>query len=163
MKTITIGFSSPKTWKVGSELIKWWGKEPYSHVFINYQDDQERDLIFEASHGMVHLSLKEHFLEDNKIIVSYDLSLTDEQYQNFRDFYYDKLGQPYNFIDLIQIVIRDTLHEIGFNIKFKESKGFICSELTSRMLQDILGYQLPKDSWMMRPDDVEKLLTSNRK
>jgi hypothetical protein len=151
MRTITIGFSSPKKFKIGAELIKWWIDKSYSHVYVGYIDDQGRSLIFHSAHGMVHLVSRCNFIKDNDIILEKDITFNTKEYQEFRDYYYDKLGNPYSYIDLLKI----PFYDMGFFTATENTSGYICSELLSEMLWLVKGVESLKQFNLMRPDDIE--------
>ena len=154
MRIIRIGFSRPKKLKIGAKLITWWLNSNYSHVYMLYTDDQGRELIFHASQGLVHLITKENFDKENETVKLVDLYLLDSNYQLFRDFYYSKLGSPYDYIDLIRVV----LHDIGIPNMGINNSGFICSELCGQMLIDLFGCNFNKPANLITPKDIEREL-----
>ena len=158
MKTIIIGFSTPNTFKIGAELIKLWTDSSFSHVYIRYIDDQDRDIVFQAAHGSVHPILYTNFIKSNKTINEYRIQFTNTEYQQLRDFYYSEMGQLYSYKELLMIVVYDTLDM--FNIKIKEDNipGYICSELAATMLQQIKGYTYNKQLNLIRPNDLYEVL-----
>jgi hypothetical protein len=158
MRTIRIGFSSPKKFKIGAELIKLWAGKSYSHTYINWVDDQGRDIIFQSAHGTVHTLLKDNFELENIIHKEIFLEITEEQYQALRDFCYYYCGQVYATSDLVIIVLYDIAIRLGGKPIFEDVEGFICSEILSLALTNILDIELPKPTYLMRPDDVEALL-----
>jgi hypothetical protein len=158
MKQLTIGFSKPIKSKIGAWLIEKWMNKPYSHVFFYYQDDQKRDLVFQAAHGLVHLISLERFLHDNKIVKTYVLDATPGEYQAFRDYYYSKLGLPYDFMDLVFVFLFKLLGKLGIKHQFPNYSGYICSELASDCLAKVFKVPLNKPANMYDPSDVEDLL-----
>jgi hypothetical protein len=57
-------------------------------------------------------------------------------------------------------VCYDIAIRLGLKPIFENMEGFICSELVSKMLNEIKGLVLPKPTYLMRPDDVETSLDS---
>jgi hypothetical protein len=157
MKTIVVGFSSPKKFKIGAYLIKWWINKPYSHVYINWTDSQDRDVVWQASNGCVHTILKQNFIKENNIVKEITLEITEEEYEKLRDFCYEHSGSVYSHSDLVTIVIYDLAIRLGLKPVFENVKGFICSELVAKMLATVFEAFLPKPDYLMRPDDVENL------
>jgi hypothetical protein len=160
MRNIIVGFSSPNKFKIGAELIKLWIKKPYSHVYVNWIDDQGRDIVWQASHGCVHTISKENFLVSNKIQKEIVFSFTEEEYQKLRDFCYNYSGSIYSITSLFLIVCYDLAIRLGLKPLFKNLEGFICSELVSRIFSEVKDLELPKPTYLMRPDDVEMSLDS---
>lgn len=128
-KNIILGFSSPKKFKIGAELIKLWqGRTDYSHVFIvEERSFVDRVLIYQASHGKVHCISKENFLKENNIIATFELSTSIDTYKNCVKYCIDNLQKEYGYLGLIKIIL---------NKKFKVSGdgagSFHCSELAAR-------------------------------
>ena len=158
MRKVTIGFSKPNTFKIGAELEKLWTNSPYSHVYVRYHDDQNRDVVFQASHGSVHPQLYVNFLSDNIMIDEFSMDFTDQEYQNMRDFYYNKMGELYAYNDLAVIFLYDCLIRLGIKFNDLSVPGYICSSLVAAMMKEVKGVKFDKPENLMRPDDVYKYL-----
>lgn len=155
---ILIGFSTPNTFKIGAWLIKKWLNSSYSHVFIRYVDNQNRDLVFQASHGMVHLITYENFLKENLVVKAYPLDLSNEEYQLFRNFYYSKLGEPYSFLDLVVIFLYDLFMRLGIpNPPSNNFKGYVCSSLCAEILSNLRNIEWNKPMNLVEPSDIENV------
>ncbi len=151
MKTLTIGFSYPRKFKIGAWLIKKWINKPYSHVYMRYTDDQGRDLIFHAAHGLVHLINFDNFFAENSLVREYKIEATEEQYQQFRDYYYSKLGLPYSY----KAILLMPLYDLGILKKVEDDSGYICSESAGEVLSSIFNTKFKKEKNLLRPDDIE--------
>ena len=158
MRNVIIGFSSPNTWKIGAEAIKWWIDAPYSHCYIRYVDDQNRDIVFEAAHGNVHPILYTNFVTHTVIIKEVSLEFTDEEYQRLRDFYYNEMGEPYAYMDLFIVFAYDICKKFGIKVQDGNIPGYICSQLAATMLAEIKGYKFDKPLNLIKPDDLFKAL-----
>ena len=124
-----IATSSPKKWKIGSALIKWYqGGTKYSHVLIinDY-------MVYQASHGWVNCCYVENFLEDNKIIDAYEVP---DEVVDF-DFVKEQIGKRYSYFQLIRIAfafIVKILFGVKLKLKQNGNKRFICSEFVGKAL-----------------------------
>lgn len=148
---IIIGAS--KNNKIGSRLISWWMNAPYSHVYIRWHlNTQDRDVVYHAAHGMVHFREFNKFSKENTTTREFVLNITDEQFQKLSQKCIDLSGEKYPPVELFQIFISDITKG---RVKFKDQKGYICSELLSILLFD-LGVLFTKPSFLMRPDDIIK-------
>jgi hypothetical protein len=156
---IIVGYSYPRRFKIGAFLISWWMKRPYSHVFIRYTDNQNRDLIFHAAHGTVHPILVKNFEVENKIVKEDVLFFTDEEYQQLRDIYYEKSGKLYSTKQIILMPIHDAGLACNIKIKTEDDDGYICSELVGYCLNKVKGIKFSKPFNYLRPDDIESALT----
>lgn len=157
--TILIGFSKPKAWKIGAELIKWWIQKPYSHVFVCWKSERfSRVLLYHAAHGSVHFLSLERFKESNEIVKLYEILLTEEQYKGLIQKCIDLSGIDYGYAELIKILVKDTCDLLGFQCKMVEnSRGYICSELLAELLIG-LGAVFTRPAHLVRPDQIEDSL-----
>jgi hypothetical protein len=137
--------------KIGSKLIQWWIGAPYSHVYARWHlNDQERDIVYQASHGMVHFKAFENFKKENEIVKEFELELTCDQFKKFSQHCIDLAGQPYAIIELLQIALCDFTNG---KIQFADQYGYICSELMCELLED-LGHKFNKPKYLITPKDI---------
>src|ERR1035437_10256090 len=137
MKKVIVGFSKPNTWKIGAELEMWWTNCICSHVYLRYSDDQNRDMVFQASHGTVHPQLTSNFLKENISVKEFALEFSPEEYQKMRDFYYNMMGEPYAYRDLAVIFIHDVFRKMKITFNDKSVPGYVCSSLVATMLAEV--------------------------
>ena len=150
---LIIGVS--KTNQIGSKAIQWWMKTNYSHVYARWElKTQQRDIIYHASHGMVHYQSCANFLKVNIPVKEFILEITDEQFKKFSRKCIDLAGEKYSTLQLLQIFISDIS---GGKLIFKDQSGYICSELMCELLEDI-GIKFTKPKYLVRPDDIIKAL-----
>lgn len=119
-----IATSCPNKFKIGAELIKWYqGGTKYSHILII-----KDDLVFQASHGLVHSAHIDNFLHDNVIIDFYEINdnLIDI------DFVHRQLGKKYGFLQLFVIPI---VKLIKLKWEGNGDQRFICSEFVGKALK----------------------------
>lgn len=155
MRKIIIGAS--KSCKLGSKLIQWWIEAPYSHVYARwYLSDQDREIVYQASHGMVHFKEFNNFTKENQIVKEFVIDVTCEQFQVFSQRCIDLAGQPYSVIELIQILVSDVTNG---RIHTDDQPGYICSELMTELLES-LGYKTIKPKYLVSPKDIVEFLES---
>lgn len=153
MYEVIIGAS--KNSLIGSTAIQWWIRAPYSHVYARWHlSDQERDIVYQASHGMVHFIEFSNFKNNNDVVKEIRITLTCEQFKKFSQKCIDLAGQPYSKLELLQILVCDMTNG---KIHVEDQKGYICSELMCELLED-LGYKFDKPKYLVNPRDIiEKL------
>lgn len=157
MKTIIIGAS--KNTLIGSKAIQWWMDTNYSHVYARWHlNTQNRDIIYQASHGMVHFIALENFLKTNEIVEEFELNLTDEQFAKFSSKCIDLAGQKYSKLQLVQIFLSDITNG---KIHTEDQKGYICSELMCELLEE-LGYKFDKPKYLITPKDIMETLKRDK-
>jgi hypothetical protein len=146
--------------KIGSRAIRWWIGADYSHSYVRWTlSTQERDIVYQASHGMVHFISLENFVKDNEIVEEIELDLCPESFKRFSRKCVDLAGVEYSKLQLLHIFLVDIT-----NGKFKtqDQPGYICSELMCELLED-LGYKFEKPKYLVNPKDIiECLKKANR-
>ena len=153
MRKIIIGCS--RNSKIGSRLIQWWIGAPYSHVYAKWHlNDQDKDIVYQASHGMVHFKSCCNFKKENEIVQEFEIELTCEQFKKFSAKCIDLAGEPYSRLELLQILLCDISNE---KIKFEDQPGYICSELMCELLEDV-GYKFDKPKYLVNPKDIIDIL-----
>jgi len=152
---ITIGASRKSTGiTAGSELIQLWMNVEYSHVYIRwYLNDQEREIVYQASHGSVHFQSLDNFIKDNTVIKEFGLNISDEQFKKMSQKCIDLAGQDYSVSELVQIFVNGVCPKVHFG----NINGYICSELVGELLED-LGYSFKKPTYMLTPKDIIETL-----
>lgn len=157
---IMIGFSSPNKWKLGAESIKWWSSSKYSHVYIRFESSNPKvpSTVYHAAHGMVHFRTFDKFKEDNIVIKEYTIDTTLEDRTDILVHCMELSGEPYGTMELITIFAKDLLHYLGKDLKTKDGKGYICSELVGSILIDKFGYKFDKPTYLLKPTDIDGAL-----
>lgn len=142
---------------IGSELLRWWMDTNYSHVYIRWHlNTQDRDVVYHAAHGMVHFREFNKFSKENTTTKEFILNITDEQFQKLSQKCIDLSGEKYSTAELFQIFVSDITKG---RVKFKDQKGYICSELMAEFLEDF-GIQFDKPNFLVRPDDIVNKLAA---
>ena len=136
---------------MGSRLIRWWIGAGFSHSYARWTlSTQERDIIYQASHGLVHFQALENFQNQNEIVEEIELELTQEQFKKFSKKCIDLAGVKYSKLQLLQIFITDVTKN---KMLFPDQPGYICSELMYDLLID-LGITFDKPKQLLNPKDI---------
>ena len=156
MKTIIIGFSTPKKFKLLSWLICKIQKTEYSHVYLQYHSDSlDRDIIYQASGLQVNFVGKNLFDQDHVTIAEFTLEVPDDIYTRSLQTAVDKAGFPYSIKQLFSLasylLFRKSLFEDG-------RSGYVCSELVGEMLQNEFGIKVSDDLDIVTPKDIFNIL-----
>ncbi len=137
-----IATSTPKKWKIFAELIKWYQKTPYSHVFILHDS-----LVYQASHTSVNCWYVDVFNDANNVISTYEIpdEMVDLEYVK------KQLGKGYGAGQIFELAAT-----VITGIKFKGNgdKKFICSELIGKALR------LPWVDDFTTPEQIDVYLKS---
>lgn len=119
-----IATSKPNKFKIGAWLITVYQKTAYSHVLII-----DKDLVFQASHGMVNCMYIDNFLADNTIIDKFEVpdSAVD------MEFVKKKLGIGYSYKEIFALAVKFVT---GIKLFSNHSDPkFICSEFVGDALR----------------------------
>jgi hypothetical protein len=142
--------------KIGSKLISWWLGTQYSHVYTRWHlSQQDREIVYQASHGMVHFTEVGRFMKSNKVVVEFSIPLSAEQFKVFSAKCIDLAGEKYSKAELLQIFL---YKYCGNAEKFKDHKGYICSELMGKLLVE-LGMKFDKPLFLLTPKDIVNALS----
>jgi hypothetical protein len=159
MAKVYIGFSYPKEFKLGAASIAWWIEKSYSHVYLRFEYLNSKDAIFHAAHGMIHFRSVDNFKRDNDVIKEYEIELTQLEHDNFFDDCMDLAGEVYGTIELPKILISDiVLHAFNREIRWKNGKGYICSELVGKFCIEKLKIAFNKPVFLLKPSDIDSAL-----
>lgn len=135
---IVIATSSPRKWKIGSELIKIYQNTNFSHVLIC-----KDGLVYEASHGQVHSVPFEIWRVENKLVNIYIVQ--DEAVDMDYVIRMAEENTKYGFMQIIRIAIK---YFLGLTInKNNGNSRLICSEYVGRALKLdwVTDYTSPAD------------------
>lgn len=164
---IYVGYSSPRGFKLGAEVIKLWMDTKYSHTFILYQDKETKMwLVFHAAHGSVHLLNFEAFLKNNKIINLFERPADDYQYDKFKKYLYSNLAKKYGVLQIFAIVFRRILPKFVFPyLLMNGDEQFICSELVADVELDCFNGALLLNDYidLTSPSDLMPYYVNNFK
>lgn len=162
MSRIIIGFSKPKKWKIGAAAIMLVTKSPYSHVYIKFESSIPGIpvTVYHAAHGMVHFLSEENFVKNNLQIAEYAMDTSIEERRQLLTHCMNLAGDPYGISELFKILITDALSNMGIQIKTYNGSGYICSELVGIFLANIWGVAFTKETWLLKPLDIESALLS---
>lgn len=155
MKTLKIVFTeSNKKFAVGSWLIKWWTKQPYSHVAraIEIRDWGYR--YFQASEGKVNYEFEKFFLKKHKIVKSYTISILPELDKQIKKACYEEAGNKYGTVQNIGIFLKD----IGLLKSNPWKQGRNCSELMFLEVFKQLIPNLKGNPDTIKPHEIEKII-----
>lgn len=157
MKKLRIGFSRPKTWMIGSALIRLFERAEFSHAYLRWSAESlQRDLVYQASHGMVHFVSGARFDEQAQTVREYEISLTDEQFNEVVKKCVDLAGVKYGLLQLAGMSLERLS---GLRNPFRDGdKTFVCSELVGTVLNIL--YKIDMDLEFAGPRQLEKLLSS---
>lgn len=131
MRSVIIGFSRPKKFKIGAAAIMLWMRAPYSHVYIKvYSPYLSKWLIYQASQGSVHCITSDNFEKQNTVYKEIAADVESICLRNFTKRVYELLGSPYGYVGLAKIVLR----RMGVPVSGDGNKSFHCSELVATLL-----------------------------
>jgi uncharacterized protein YycO len=162
-KTIIIGFSKPKKWKLFAKLIMIGYGKPYDHVYFKVHSDKyDRDLIYQASHLMVNFMGLAVFESENIIVKEFVLELSENSRDKVMKFAIDNVGKPYDIKGVFGLAIVRFFELLGKKIKnpFKSTgSSYYCSELVAQILSD-MGENIQGDISDLSPRDIYYYVTN---
>lgn len=156
---IIVAFTKPNPCKIGSKFISFFINRPYSHVLVYwYSKSLDRHLVYHAAKGKVHFIELNNFLKENVIVKEHRITITQDQHTSLVKKCIDLAGQKYSLSDLIVNGLYEISQKLRLKIKFKNHKGYICSELLAELLQDIYDKPFLKNCNLVNPADIDEFL-----
>lgn len=158
---IIIGFSRAKSpYKIGSKIIQWVEKRPYSHSYIRFADPiTGSHMIAQASHGYINIVNHRYFIAENEIVKEYLITCRDVAFEQLISRYItEHLGEKYGYLQLLLIGIKKIFK---FEItKYNISKFQICSEFAGNICK-LLNLKIQGNLDYLTPSDLDTLLIDN--
>lgn len=156
MRILKVGFSRPKDWKLFSQIIQWSEHAPFSHTFLRWSSETLNcELVYQASHGMVHFVSGERFDRENETVIEYCVELTDEQFNAIAKKCIELAGTKYGTLQIIGMALE---RATKVRNPFRDGpKTFVCSELVGEVLKQIM--QIDLDPEYVGPSSLERLLS----
>ena len=157
---VKIGFSKPKSkFAILSYLIRLVDRVPFSHCYVRWETSVGIDIIYEASKTNVKFRNAKYFLEEVDVVKEFSFSLTKDTYKQVLFTCLSYAGAPYSMRQLLGLGIYKL-----FGVKIKpllnDSSAFVCSEIASVVVEDILSTSLQTE--LMTPKDLYNILSSGK-
>lgn len=137
MHKIIIGFSRPIKTKIGSSLIMLLEETNFSHTFLD-----TGDYIYQECVPSMSKTKLCDFLDHNKIVESFVIYVTDDQFSDIIDFCEEclVLHVPYGKLQIVGMGLIRMINQLG--CKFKNPcadgpKTMVCSEFIGYVLRII--------------------------
>jgi len=154
---ITIGFSSPKDFKIGSYGIKKILNTPYSHVYIKVLDDCTGNyIVYEAAYGYFHCLEYDNFKAHNNIDKEYTYNITQDEYTQIMKYSQKLLQKKYGYMTVIGIYLKGKFGLKGFGDD--DDKTIICSEYAYNVLKALGMLDKIENADYITPLDVRNLV-----
>jgi len=167
MRTITVGFSRPSTWKPFAWMIMAAYRTNYDHVYIKlHTDSYQRDIIYQASSVMVNFMSPVIFQAKNVIVEEYPIQISDENYVKLMQFCIDNAGKPYSLLEVLGFACMVIAGWFGKKISnpFQESTSqFVCSVLGDYILSNFTDEAVPQDFESVDPKTLRDVLAAQKK
>ena len=163
MKELSIVFTrSKKKFAIGSYLIRWWTKKPYSHVAREGKIGFcEHHHYFQASEGQVNYEYESHFSKKHEIVKKYTILVPKEIYYSMIKESWKQAGASYGTMQNLGILIVDLLNKIGIKATNPFKSGINCSELIYRTVLQKMIPNLPYRADLIKPHQIEEIIIEN--
>lgn len=139
MKTIIVGFSTPRKPSIFSKLIRWADKTEYSHVYLYWEWPLiERQVIYQASKLAVNFESNITFDSHALRIEEYEVQLSDQCHKEIMQFCMDNSNKPYGVKEILGFAYVKICGWIGQKVHNPfptHGASFVCSKLGAEILQ----------------------------
>lgn len=157
-----IGFST--TNGIISTLIRWFTHSKVSHAYIVFNVAGEKLIIHSTEKG-VNCDFYNRFIKNNKIVVEYEISVSEEEEKLALAEAIKLLDQPYDFMAIAGFVWVLTCRTFGVKVKapFKNRSAYYCSELGLMLLKKLNMACPNMERELTSPEDLMECLDKNKK
>ena len=159
MVPIEIVFTkSKKKFPIGSWLIRWWTKQPYSHVAKRLPRRDWGHGYYQANDGKVNYEHEDVFHTHHIIVKEYKIKVEAELELAIRKSCWKETGKKYALMQNLGIFLVDVLKIIGIKINNPWKDGRNCSELlyVNVFKQMIPGLQFDENK--IKPHEIEQIV-----
>jgi lysylphosphatidylglycerol synthetase-like protein (DUF2156 family) len=165
MKQITIGFSrASTTFPIFSWLIMAVQKTNYSHVYLKYDDELSRQIMYyQASHTLVNSMSASVFLAQETVVKEFTFNVSDKSFTACLQFAANQSGKPYGVEEIFGLALCTLALSINIKIDnpLKDAgTTWICDQLIAALLNTCENVTLPMPLNDMLPKDVYALVSS---
>lgn len=152
MEKIYIDFTTPKKFSLFSAGIKYVQRTKYSHVRFRFDG-----AIFEATRGGVNFINESEHKSKTLIIESYEVKLTDQEYDQFLRICNRYKGTPYGSWQIVGFIYAN-FFGLRRNPLGNSSKTQICSEIVYRVMNELKGLEMSRNIDIIGPREVNRAL-----
>lgn len=121
----------------------------YSHVSLFFRDENiDRMVGYEATLNGLDFISEASFLKKNKVVKTWTIKLTEEQFKKLYQFLWDNEGTGYSTAQLVGIFIKRALKMVGIEIANPFANGSklqVCLETVGLSLEHI--QEITKLEW----------------
>ena len=135
-------------------------RKPYSHSSTRHVDEiTNQVIVHESSHGEAHEITLENWIKSNKALKKYSITVTDEQFVEYRKICNSTKQIPYSrFFGMLGVLVH--ILSFGKLAWFEDGlRTVFCSEVDVFKLSAI-GIIFIKDHNFVTPRDIEERLDS---
>lgn len=170
MKTIVIGFSKPKDFKLYAYLIMKIDGGLFDHAYLKFHSDSlNRDIVYQAVGKGVQFVGKILFETKNISVEEYEIQVSDDKYTEMMQFCIDNAGMPYGFVQVLSLGIKKLLSKLNIKINNNPNqvisseiglKTEFCSEIVTRCLNKVDPKDFDLNAESITPKDLNSILKS---
>lgn len=165
MSDLSIGFSTPKDFKLFAWAIKKVLATPYSHVYISFFSSYyNRKIIYQSSGIAVNLIGEPRFNSIETIVAEFPLPVSEDLQKELVQNAIDTCGTPYGIKHIVGLVIYMIARKLGHKmnqVPFQNPSTLVCSQLAAKVLSEVLKLYPDLDPETATPEDIYTVLSEN--
>lgn len=158
MKTLRIGFSTGRGFKVYSLLIRVLTGSRVSHTYQRIEVPEfDSEVIFQASGLKVNYENADIFASHSRVVEEYEVPVSDFYAHLAERMRVTEVGKPYGILQVVGYMWVLLLRRVGLRVKNPLADGnasHVCVELNAKQigLKDVEG---------MTPEDLRQWCAAN--
>lgn len=157
MKTIIIGFSKPRAFKLYAWLIEKVDGASFDHAYLrlNFFD---KDAIYQSTAVGVEFMGYTQWDTATLPVKEYQLSVSDEAFKSLMQFCIDNTGMKYSYLGVLgELLVK--LHICKKNPINQGSTREFCSEIIAKCLDQVDPADFNLDADNVTPSGLDTVLT----
>lgn len=156
---IHIQLTRPKGFKLAvlSWLVRLFQGTPYSHCLLRWQNRHGLDVVYESSGTCVKFLGPRAAKDRYKIMKSYEVSLTKDEYQRFIDFCITYAGLDYGLRQVFGVALV-YIFKLRKNPFADGTRSWACSEVIGRFFEDVKNESINLDLDVAGPREIDQYL-----
>lgn len=165
MKTIIIGFSRPKKFKLHAWFIMKLDRVNFDHAYLRFHSGNfDREIIYQAIGKGVQFIGNNLFQSINDSIEEYEIEIDQEQHVKLMQFCIDNSGIPYGLLQVLGVGLVKLLSRVHITISNPFGDGLkteFCDEIIGRCLNQINKTEFDYDFENLTPSDLKDILVKS--
>lgn len=162
MKTIVVGFSKPRTFKLHAWVIEKVDGAPFDHAYLRFHSESlNRDIIYQSTQKGVEFMGLTLWSQNTAPVFEFPIQVEDANYTSMMQFCVDNCGIDYGLLGVLGAGLVKLASKLRITISNPFDNGLkseFCSEVVARCLNTVDPAKFNLDAANITPNDLYKII-----